>query len=201
MNTVGDNAIVCGIESAPVANITISNNAFDLVHDEVISAEFYGIDAASINISNNTLTNGQGDGFVIIVSSSSSSSATTQATAVVNINDNNIDAQGGNSIDLGVYSYLAAVDYDVSINSNTITNGSNAGIYIAASLSSCTDGDMTFGINNNSISGCQKGVALNAWASSATGEISYLMRDNTITSNDGTGINLVPGFIVAGLTN
>jgi len=190
MNTVGDNAIVCDIENAPVANVTISNNTFDLVDDEVISADFQVIDAASINISNNTLTNGQGNGMVIFMSSDSSSSATTQATVVVNINDNNIDAQEGMSINLGVHSTSAALDYDVSINSNTITNGSNAGIYIAASLSSCTDGDMTFGINNNSISGCQKGVALNAWASSATGEISYLMRHNTITSNDSTGINL-----------
>ena len=209
MNTVGDNAIVCDIANAPVANVTISNNTFDLVDDEVISADFQGVDAASINISNNTLTNGQDDGFVIQVSNSSSS-ATTLATAIININDNSIDAQGGKSIDLEVYSYLAAVDYDVSINSNTITNGSNTGIDIAASLSSCTDGNQTIDINNNSISGCQKGVTLNAYAYSATGEMSYLMRDNTITSNDGTGIrisassssaNLVLNFDLGTLTD
>ena len=218
MNTVGDNAIVCDIENAPVANVTISNNTFDLVDDEVISADFHGIDAASINISNNTLTNGQGDGFVILVSNSSSSAA-TQATAVVNINDNNIDAQGGKSIDLAVYSYLADVDYDVSINSNTITGSAPGGysssfswngIDISASISSCTDGKQTISVNNNSISGCQKGVTLNAYAFSATGEISYLMRDNTITSNNGTGIlvsassssaNLVLNFDLGTLTD
>ncbi|MDE0586389.1 MAG: Ig-like domain-containing protein [Planctomycetota bacterium] len=199
MNTVGDNAIVCDIENAPVANVTISNNTFDLVDDEVISADFQGIDAASINISNNTLTNGQGNGMVIFMSSDSSSSATTQATVVVNINDNNIDAQEGMSINLGVHSTSAALDYDVSINSNTITNGSDTGILCFALLDSCTDGDITFDINNNSISGCQKGVIFAAGASSATGEISYLMRDNTITSNDGTGISLMGGASSANL--
>ena len=188
MNTVGDNAIVCDIGNAPVANITISNNTFDLVSDEAISADFHGIDAASINISNNTLTNGQGDGFVIVVSSSSSSSATTQATAIININDNNIDAAIGTGIDLKLYSYLAAVDYDASIDSNTITNAAYRGIDIFAEISSCTDGNLTIDITNNSISGCYKGVALNAGAYSATGEISYLMRGNTSTSNYGPGI-------------
>ena len=188
---IGDNGLTIELHNSPIANVTITNNTWNAVVDEAVSAEITGFETLALNVNNNTVTD-YDIGFRFALSNSSFGTA----EAIVNIDDNHFgipgDPTGAGEVALQLYT--AFTDGDVanaqsSINGNTVSGLGFIGISVQHAFSSVGSGRVEAVINNNTITERAVGmdIALSVF-SNTTIDYDVKVHDNTITSNYWAGI-------------